>query len=195
MAEERERLPQSSQAEVNQERALHRMCGSVGSFLISLQGKLYKFTEWRGRGHSDNICISPFPPLSLYLCPPYLLLIPPPPAPHLLQSDFNHHFRQNTLSRCVSGGKTALRTPSITFYLQQWCIAGALLWRLKRICWISIECVWWMTVLAHNKGTSNRPPWEEVRTFTNEKQLHTQTLIHPHTLTNAQMTAQTLRQL
>lgn len=52
-----------------------------------------------------------------------------------------------------------------------------------------------MTVLAHNKGTSNRPPWEEVRTFTNEKLLHTQTLIHPHTLTNAQMTAQTLRQL
>lgn len=171
------------------------MCGSVGSFLISLQGKLSKFTEWRGRGHSDNVCISPFPPLSLYLCPPYLFLIPPPPAPHLLQSDFNHHFRQNTLSRCVSGGKTALRTPSITFYLQQWCIAGALLWRLKRICWISIECVWWMTVLAHNKGTSNRPPWEEVRTFTNEKLLHTQTLIHPQTLTNAQMTAQTLRQL
>lgn len=125
--------------------------------------------------------------------PLYLSISAPPP--HLLQSDFNHHFRQNTLSRCVSGGKTALRSPSITFYLQQWCIAGALLWRLKRICWISIECVWWMTVLAHNKGTSNGPTCEEVRTFTKEKQLHTQTFTHSHTLMNTQMTAQTLRQL
>lgn len=173
------------------------MCGSVGSFLISLQGKLYKFTEWIGRGHSNNICIFPFPPLSLYLCPPYLLLIPPHTHTHthLLQSDFNHHFRQNTLSRCVSGGKAALCSPSIAFYLQQWCIAGALLWRLKRICWISIECVWWMTVLAHNKGTSNGPTCEEVHTFTKEKQLHTQTFTHSHTLMNTQMTAQTLRQL
>lgn len=78
-------------------RELLRMYSRLWSLLISLQGKLHKSTKWRARGTEG---------IFAFLLSYHLSSAPPPhnpfqSFPHLVQSDFNHHFRQNTLSQCV----------------------------------------------------------------------------------------------
>lgn len=70
------------------------MYSRLWSLLISLWGELHKSTKWRGRGTEG---------IFAFLLSYQLSSIPPShfqSLPHLVQSDFNHHFYQNTLSQC-----------------------------------------------------------------------------------------------